>query len=348
MTVALPRRVAWEQPRTRGRVPAVAAVLVAAIVLSVVAASTIGTADIAPHDVLRSVLARVGIGQSGLTPLQEGIIWQLRFPRIVTAAAVGAGLALCGVVMQALTRNPLADPYLLGLSSGASVGAVLVLVLGIGIHLPVAAFLGALAALGATLALARLGGALSPSTTVLAGLAVSAIGSALTSLFILLHATGDSYREILNWLLGSLAGSSWSSVTIAMVALVVAGGPLLASGRVLDAFTLGDAGASALGVPVARMRTLLLLTTAVLTGALVSVSGSIGFVGLILPHAVRLVVGGMHRRLLPLAALAGALFLMWADTLARTVLDPRELPVGIVTALIGGPVFAYLLARRRA
>lgn len=347
MTVAAAKRPVWGA-RDVARAPLTGALLLAGITLSVVAASTIGTADIAPQDVVRSILTRLGIGYSALTPLQEGIIWQLRLPRIVTAAVVGAGLAICGVVMQALTRNPLADPYLLGLSSGASVGAVAVLVLGIGIHVPAAAFVGALAALGATLALARLGGRLSPSTTVLAGLAVSAVGSALTSLFILLHATGDSYREILNWLLGSLAGSSWSSVGIATIALVIAGAPLLASGRVLDAFTLGDSGAAALGIPVARVRTALLVVTAVLTGALVSVSGSIGFVGLILPHAVRLVVGGMHRRLLPLSALAGALFLMWADTLARTVLDPREIPVGIVTALIGGPVFAYLLARRRS
>ena len=314
---------------------------------SVVLAVTIGPAGLAPSDVYASVLAHLGLGEPTLSPLRDGIVWELRMPRVLTAAAVGAGLAICGVVMQALTRNPLADPYLLGLSSGASVGAVVVLVLGISLALPFAAFVGALAALAATLGLARAAGGLSPTTTVLAGLAVSAVFGAVTSLVIFWSATTDSYREILNWLLGSLAGTDWGSVALAGGALVLVGLPLLASGRTLDAFAFGDAAASALGVHVARTRTLLLVATALLTGALVAVSGAIGFVGLILPHAVRLVVGARHRALLPLSALAGAVFLVWVDTAARTLFDPRELPVGILTALVGGPVFAVLLLRGR-
>ena len=249
--------------------------------------------------------------------------------------------------MQALTRNPLADPYLLGLSSGASVGAVVVIVLGVGLLLPVAAFAGALVALVATLALANAAGALTPTRTVLAGLAVSAVFGAITSLVIFWSATGDSYREILNWLLGSLAGADWASVALAGGAVVVIGVPLLASARTLDAFAFGDTAAAALGVHVGRSRAWLLVGTALLTGALVAVSGAIGFVGLILPHAVRLLVGSRHRALLPLSALAGAIFLVWADTAARTLFDPRELPVGIVTALVGGPVFAVLMLRDR-
>jgi len=317
------------------------------LVASVVLAVTIGPAGLAPSDVFASVLAHLGLGEPTLSPLRDGIVWELRMPRVLTAAAVGAGLAICGVVMQALTRNPLADPYLLGLSSGASVGAVVVLVLGISLALPFAAFVGALAALAATLGLARAAGGLSPTTTVLAGLAVSAVFGAVTSLVIFWSATTDSYREILNWLLGSLAGTDWGSVALAGGALVLVGLPLLASGRTLDAFAFGDAAASALGVHVARTRTLLLVATALLTGALVAVSGAIGFVGLILPHAVRLVVGARHRALLPLSALAGAVFLVWVDTAARTLFDPRELPVGILTALVGGPVFAVLLLRGR-
>jgi iron complex transport system permease protein len=334
-------------PRTAMRGSTLGVILVAGLAVSMVIATAVGPADISPGDILASALSHLGIGTSPLTPLQEGIVWSLRVPRVVTAALVGAGLALCGVVMQALTRNPLADPYLLGVSSGASVGAVLVLVLGLGMVLPFAAFAGALVAMAATLALAKVSGGLSPSTTVLAGLAVSAVFGALTSLVIFWSATGDSYREILAWLLGSLSGSSWSSVSIAATALVVAGIPLLVSRRALDAFTLGDTAASALGVDVRRRRILLLGLAALLTGGMVAVSGAIGFVGLILPHAVRLVTGGLHRSLLPLAAAAGAVFLLWADTLARTAFDPRELPVGIVTALIGGPAFALLLARSR-
>ena len=320
------------------------AVLLAA---SVVVAVTIGPAGLSPADVWASVLAHLGIGEPTLSPLRDGIVWQLRMPRVLTAAAVGAGLALCGAVMQALTRNPLADPYLLGLSSGASVGAVIVIVLGAALVLPLAAFAGALAALVATLALANAGGALTPTRTVLAGLAVSSVFGAITSLVIFWSATGDSYREILNWLLGSLAGTDWTSVAIAGGAMILVGLPLLASARTLDAFAFGDTAASALGVHVGRSRALLLGGTALLTGALVAVSGAIGFVGLILPHAVRFLVGSRHRALLPLSALAGAIFLVWADTAARTLFDPRELPVGIITALVGGPVFAVLMLRNR-
>ena len=160
--------------------------------------------------------------------------------------------------------------------------------------------------------------------------------------------TGDSYREILGWLLGSLSGARWEAVAIAGIALLVVGVPLALSGRILDAFAFGDTTAASLGVPVQGARWALLAATALLTGAMVSVSGAIGFVGLVLPHAVRLLVGPGHRALLPLSALVGAVFLIWADTLARTLFDPRELPVGIVTALIGAPVFALLLARRRS
>ena len=335
------------RPRTGLRTGAWAVALGALLAASVVIAVTIGPAGLSPADVWASVLAHLGIGEPTLSPLRDGIVWELRMPRVLTAAAVGGGLALCGVVMQALTRNPLADPYLLGLSSGASVGAVVVIVLGVGLLLPVAAFAGALAALVATLALANAAGALTPTRTVLAGLAVSAVFGAVTSLVIFWSATGDSYREILNWLLGSLAGTDWGSVALAGGAVVLVGIPLLASARTLDAFAFGDSAASALGVHVRRSRVLLLVGTALLTGALVAVSGAIGFVGLILPHAVRLLVGSRNRVLLPLSALAGAIFLVWADTAARTLFDPRELPVGIVTALIGGPAFAVLMLRNR-
>ncbi|MDR6906098.1 iron complex transport system permease protein [Agromyces sp. 3263] len=335
------------RPRTGLRTGAWAVALGALLAASVVIAVTIGPAGLSPADVWASVLAHLGIGEPTLSPLRDGIVWELRMPRVLTAAAVGAGLALCGVVMQALTRNPLADPYLLGLSSGASVGAVAVIVLGIGLLLPVAAFAGALVALIATLALANAAGALTPTRTVLAGLAVSAVFGAVTSLVIFWSATGDSYREILNWLLGSLAGTDWGSVALAGGAVIVVGIPLLASARTLDAFAFGDSAAAALGVHVRRSRVLLLTGTALLTGALVAVSGAIGFVGLILPHAVRLLVGSRNRVLLPLSALAGAIFLVWADTAARTLFDPRELPVGIVTALIGGPMFAVLMLRNR-
>ncbi len=274
-------------------------------------------------------------------------MWELRLPRVLAAALVGAGLAVAGAVMQTVVRNPLADPYLLGLSGGASLGAVAVLVLGVAVLLPVAAFAGALAALVATLALAGSSAATSPARTVLAGLAVGQLAAAGTSFVIFWSATGDSYRDILAWLMGSLAGADWSAVAIAAVAVGVLGTGLLAAGRSLDALALGDTAAAALGIAVARVRWALLVAVALLTGALVAVSGSIGFVGLAVPHAVRLVVGTTHRRLLALTAVVGATFLVWADTAARALFEPRELPVGIVTALVGAPVLAALLWRRR-
>lgn len=327
--------------------------LTALLVASVSVAVTIGSADLTPVDVWRSIgahlgLHRLGLESSPLSPLRDGIVWNLRLPRVLTAAAVGAALAICGAVMQTLTRNPLAEPYLLGLSSGASVGAVAVLVLGVGaLALPVAAFAGALLALAATLALANRRGELPPTRTVLAGLAVSYLCSAITSFVIFWSATGDSYRSILSWLLGSLGGTTWLDVAVVSMAVAVVGTVLLLQSRTLDAFAFGDGPASALGINVNATRWTMLGLVALLTGAAVAVSGAIGFVGLMLPHAVRLVAGSGHRRVLPLAALAGAVFMIWADTLARTMFDPRELPVGVVTAFLGAPAFAVLLRRRR-
>lgn len=339
-------------PRRAGSMTTVGlgALLTAALLVSVIVAVTVGPADISVRAVWQSIAAHLGWGATTLPLTEDAIVWNLRLPRALTSALVGAALALCGVVMQAVTRNPLAEPYLLGLSSGASVGAVVVLVLGWTIALPVAAFGGSLAALALTLILAgAFGGAtaLSPSRVILGGVAVSAAFSAVTSIVIFWSTTGDSFREILGWLLGSIAGATWTSVAIVAVAFVVVGMPLAMGANVMDAFAFGDDDARALGVDVNRVRWLLLGAAALLTGAAVAVSGAIGFVGLIVPHATRLATGHRSRALLPLSALVGAILLTWADTLARTAFDPRELPVGIVTALIGAPVFAALLIRAK-
>jgi iron complex transport system permease protein len=328
----------------------VGGLLLVALAISVIVAVTVGPAQIGVRAVWQSIAAHLGGRVPTLPITEDAIVWNLRLPRALTAALVGAALALCGVVMQAVTRNSLAEPYLLGLSSGASVGAVVVIVLGWTVALPLAAFGGSLAALVLTLVLAgAFGGAtaLSPSRIILAGIAVSAAFSAITSIVIFWSTTGDSFREILGWLLGSIAGATWTSVTIVTVAFLVVGVPLVLGANVLDAFVFGDDDARALGVDVSRVRWLLLGATALLTGAAVAVSGAIGFVGLIVPHAVRLMTGHRSRALLPLSALVGAILLTWADTLARTAFDPRELPVGIVTALIGAPVFAVLLIRAK-
>ena len=324
-----------------------AGALIVVLMVSLSITVTIGPANLGVDQVWGSIGHHLGVASSSLSPLEDAIVWQLRLPRVLTAAAVGAGLSLCGAVMQALTRNALADPFLLGLSSGASLGAVLVLILGVSLLLPVAAFVGAMIAMTGTLLLARSLGVITPTRTVLAGLAVSSLAGALTSLVIFWNATGDAYREILNWILGSVAGADWTSVGIAGGSLVLIGVPVLAAAPVLDAFAFGDTAATALGVNVSRTRWLLLGGTALLTGGMVSVSGSIGFVGLVLPNAVRLIVGARHRVLLPFSALFGAIFMVWVDTAARTMFSPRELPVGIITVLVGAPIFALLLWRSR-
>jgi iron complex transport system permease protein len=322
--------------------------LVILIAASIVLAVTFGPADIEPGEVWRVIARHLGFPvEAEVSRLRQAIIWDLRLPRVLTAVCVGAGLALCGAVMQALTRNPLADPYMLGLSSGASLGAVMFLLAGMALLMPLGAFLGAGAAMAATLLVAGILGGATPSRAILAGISISALASAGTSFLIFWSATGDSYREILSWLMGSLSGSSWSDLLVVLLAVAVLGPPVLLTGRALDAFAFGDSAAGALGVDVVQLRWLLLSATALMTGLLVSVGGAIGFVGLIVPHIARLIVGSGHRVLLPVAMLLGALFMLWSDTLARSLFEPRELPVGIVTALAGAPIFLLVLVRYR-
>jgi iron complex transport system permease protein len=322
--------------------------LMALLLLSAIIAVTFGPAEITPGEVW-SVIAHhlCLLPESPVSHLRDAIVWELRLPRVLTALGVGAGLALCGTVMQALTRNPLADPYLLGLSSGAALGAVLFLLLGFGLLMPIGAFFGSLAALAFALLIAQLLGGATPSRAILTGICISALASAATSFLIFWSATGDSYREILSWLMGSLSGSLWADAGLVTLALLLCAPLILANGRALDAFAFGDAAAASLGINVPRLRWTLLAATALLTGIMVAIGGAIGFVGLVVPHAVRLAVGSGHRTLLPHAMLTGAIFMLWTDTAARTLFDPRELPVGIITALIGAPVFLYVLLRYR-
>ncbi|WEJ34247.1 putative F420-0 ABC transporter permease subunit [Devosia sp. SD17-2] len=318
------------------------------LVCSALIAVTLGPAEISPGEVWTIVLHHLGIlPESPVSRLRDAIVWELRLPRVLVACGIGAGLALAGAVMQALTRNPLADPYLLGLSSGAALGAVTILLMGAALLMPIGAFLGALAALGLALGIAHLLGGATPSRAILAGICISALASAGTSFLIFWSATGDSYREILSWLMGSLSGSLWSDVGLVGAGLVLCAPVILFSARALDGFVFGDVSAASLGIDVNRLRWILLIATALLTGIMVAIGGAIGFVGLVVPHAVRLVTGARHWRLLPWSMVVGALVMLWADTAARTLFDPRELPVGIVTALIGAPAFFFVLMRYR-
>ncbi|NYH55802.1 MULTISPECIES: FecCD family ABC transporter permease [Nocardiopsis] len=319
------------------------------LAVSVAVTVTVGPADIGTADVWRSVSARLGLGDSPLPPLREGIVWNLRMPRTLLAAVCGAGLALCGAVMQSLLRNPLADPFVLGVSSGASTGAVAVIVLGWGggvVSLSAGAFVGAVLSFGMVVLLAQSLGA-SMDRVVLSGVAAMQLFSALTSFIVLTSADAETTRGVLFWLLGSLSGAGWADVVLCAAVLAGVLAVCLAHTTTLDAFAFGEEAAANLGVRVARARLLLLTATALLTAALVSAAGAIGFVGLVLPHAARTVTGSSHTRLLPVTALSGAVFLVWVDTVARTVLEPQEIPVGVVTSLIGVPAFVAVLYRAR-
>lgn len=334
---------------TAARVPLLTAAGTAVLAVSVALAVTVGPADISPSDVWASCAAHLGLGHGTLTPLRDGIVWDLRMPRTLLAAVCGAGLALCGAVMQSLLRNPLADPFVLGVSSGASTGAVAVIVLGVGggaVPLSAGAFAGALVAFALVLLLSHSLGA-SMDRVVLSGVAAMQLFSALTSLTVLTSADAETTRGVMFWLLGSLTGADWTAVVLCAAVLAVVLAVCLLNSATLDAFTFGEEAAAALGVRVARTRLVLLCATALLTAALVSCAGAIGFVGLVLPHATRALTGTAHARLLPVTVLTGAVFLVWVDTLARTVLDPREIPVGVVTSLIGVPAFVAVLYRGR-
>lgn len=279
----------------------------------------------------------------------EIIIVQTRIPRVILAAVVGASLGVAGMVIQAIVRNPLAGPSILGVSSGAATGAVIVMRFGLislgAFTLHIAAFLGGLLALTIVFWIARTGGKMTATRLVLAGIAVSAVLSALTSLLVLTSPDPQLAARVLFWTLGGFGSAQWGILPIPVTALAIGLGIMLVQARRLNLLMAGDESAVALGLNVERFRRLMFLLTAALTGITVAVSGVIGFVGLIMPHIVRLLVGADHRKALPAVALLGASFTIGADLVARSIIAPLELPVGIVTALVGGPFFIWLLRR---
>ncbi|MFC4334699.1 FecCD family ABC transporter permease [Salininema proteolyticum] len=323
--------------------------LAAVLLLTVSQAVAIGPASLTLSEVWSSAADGVGLRSWGSTALQAHIVWELRLPRVFTAGIVGAGLSLVGAVMQSLTRNPMADPYLFGVSSGATLGAVLVLVAGVGsgtLALTAGAFIGAMAVFALVVLFSTRRGALAPGRMILAGIALSQFCGSITSFVIVWVGDPQRTQSVTYWLSGSMARARWDSLAAVAVVFFVVAAVFLSHSRSLNAFAFGEQTAVALGVSVNRTRWVLMALGALLTASLVSVSGAIGFVGLILPHAVRFLTGPDERRLLPAAAMAGAVFMIWVDTLARTVFEPREIPVGILTAAVGVPVFIVLMLRR--
>jgi iron complex transport system permease protein len=280
----------------------------------------------------------------------EIIIMEIRLPRVLLACLVGSALAVAGTVMQGFFRNPMADPYVIGMSSGAGVGAALNIVLGIGkglgtLSLPVMAFLGGILTIFLVYNLARVGGTVRVETLLLAGIAVASFLAAIIGL--LLYFAGYRAHELLFWLMGGLWKSSWDAVIISFPIILVCVVILCFFARDLNAMSLGDEPATHLGIDIKTVKKLLLALSALVVSVAVAFSGIIGFVGLIIPHMMRILIGPNHRTLLPVSALTGGIFLIWADVFAKTVISPTEIPVGIITALCGAPFFIYLLRKRR-
>jgi iron complex transport system permease protein len=326
--------------------------LLAALVVTLPVAIGLGPVAI-PLDTVAQVVSRNVFGvpvEVTWTPAQESIVWLLRVPRVLLGAAVGAGLAIAGVALQALTRNILAEPYLLGVTSGASTLAAASILFGFGAgigssSLAGSAFLGALVAGVGVFLLARVGGQMTSTRLVLAGVSVGYVLHAMTSFLIFASDDPDAGRSVLFWTLGSLTMATGQSALVTWAVVLATVTLLLVWARHLDALAIGDSTAQALGVSPTRLRAGVMVVVALCVGALVAASGGIGFVGLIIPHVARMCVGTGHRLMLPVAALFGAIFLVWADVLARIVLAPQELPLGILTAIAGAPLL-FLLVRR--
>lgn len=321
------------------------------LLFSISVAISVGAVAVPLHTVWSILINQVvpGTIEPDWSKGREAIVWDIRFPRALLACLVGAGLAVVGGSLQAVTRNPLADPHLLGISSGAAFGAILALMhtgmfWGL-MTVPLFAFGGALAATLLVLAVSQFAAATSADRLILAGVAVSFIVMSLANVLIFL---GDprATHTVVFWMLGGLGLAQWSHLIFPLAVLAICGAYIWLHARKLNAMTVGDETAATLGIPVARFRLIIFLMGALITGVMVAFSGMIGFVGLMVPHIVRLLVGGDYSRVIPASALFGAIYLLWSDIIARTILAPEDMPIGIVTGLVGGMFFVWLLRRR--
>jgi len=317
--------------------------------LSLAFAASVGETSIPVQTVMSTIANHVWGAGYDVDPIDAGIVWNYRLSRAVVAASCGAALALSGAVLQALLRNALADPYLLGISAGASTGAVSVAILGVGagmFGLSVGAFIGSVVAF-AFVSLLALQAGRGTGAIILAGIAGAQLFNALTSFIVTKSASAEEARGIMFWLLGNLSGVRWPDATQAFPMAIIGLLVCLWHARALDAFTFGRDSAASLGVPVRRVYVILIGISALMTAVMVSIVGSIGFVGLVIPHAARFFVGNRHGLLLPLSALIGALFLVGADVISRVIVPGQVLPIGVITALVGAPAFALILCHGR-
>jgi len=323
-----------------GRV-ALIPLLLGLLVLASIVSVAVGAVVLPLPRVLRALLQPRAVG---VQATDATIVWDIRLGRVLLAALIGAGLAVSGTALQGLFRNPLADPFVIGASSGAALGATLAIVSGFG-PVSLAAFVGALLAVTAAYSIAEIGGVVPATALLLAGAALNTFLSAIVSLVMLFNE--QSAYAVLNWLLGGLSGRSWSQLSASLPYMALGLSVLWLLARPLDALAFGDETAQSLGLPLGRARGVIVAAASLTTAAAVAAGGTIGFVGLIAPHAARLLVGAEHARLIPASALIGALLLLVADDVARTALAPLELPAGVLTAALGGPFFLYLLKTRQ-
>ena len=335
---------------TQGRVIAIQWGLLLVLAISLVLALGLGSVMLSPSQVWHIIWSQITGQDSGLSPALVDIIWDIRLPRVLLAAIVGAGLALSGLIMQASVQNPLAEPFILGIASGASVGAVgtillggTILVGGMSLGVPMGAFLGAIVATLGVLLLAGIRTRMSTVRLILAGAVVSALCTALSNFIIYMAGNTEGLQTATFWMMGSLSNARWDGLVLpmAMVAIMVA--YFASQVRSLDALLLGEEAAMTLGIDANKKRRIYMALIALLTGILVSQCGIIGFVGLVIPHMIRSLVGASHGRNLPMVVVFGAIFLVWADLLSRVLLPSGDLPIGIITALMGAPLFMKLL-----
>ncbi|WP_407701278.1 FecCD family ABC transporter permease [Tumebacillus algifaecis] len=328
--------------------------LIVLCLVSITMAVMLGPVKIAPLTVWKVAMSHLPFWGPSIVPdwskAQEHIIWEIRFPRVILAAVAGAGLALAGAVIQALLRNSLADPYILGVSSGSSVMAVMVIIFGalpmFGQYaLSIAAFLGALVSMIVVYMLANVSGIITTSRLLLSGIAISMVLSSITSFIVMMAPREQGIRDAMFWMMGSFSGAKWEYVIIPGCAVFVGFIFLLFQYRGLNALLMGEEAAKTLGINTNSLRKVLLIVASLLTGVIVAVCGSIGFIGLMIPHIARFLVGSDHRRVLPVSVLLGVLLAIWGDVLARLVLAPEEVPIGVVTSICGGPFFIWLLRR---
>lgn len=331
----------------------IALILLLVLIASIMAAVTIGSVNISVKDVYAVILSKVS---SRITEFSSGsvhdVVWLIRLPRLILAVGVGAALSVSGLVLQAIVRNPLADPYVLGISSGAYLGAVLAIMLGIGgvlgIHaVGVMSFLCAFAVSVAVLALANAGSRANTVKLILSGTAVSAICSAFSNFIVYSTNDGNRLQAVANWLMGSLGAARWPVNTVVLPVVLLCVLFFWTQFRGLNLMLLGDEAAISLGAELFKRRIVYLLMGALLVGFSVFSAGMIGFVGLVIPHAVRMIFGSDHRKLVPLCALSGAIFLVWMDVLCRVIIPGAELPIGILTSMLGAPCFVYLMASKK-